>query len=403
MSTTQDFSWIQRLPKVSLHDHLDGGLQPATVVEIAGEIGHKLPADSAEELAAWFAEAADSRSLEKYLETFEHTLAVMQRAEDLRRVAREHVLTLAGDGVVYGEVRWAPEQHTAAGLTMEQAIEAVADGLHDGMEFIAHNGGRVLVNQIICAMRQNDRSLEVAQLAVKYRRIGVVGFDLAGPEDGFPASKHRAALDYVAEHFLPVTLHAGEAAGLESIRSALLDGRALRLGHGVRITEDFRYTTVGEIDPEGKLMPGADPAQPILQLGEAASWVKDRRITLEVCPHSNLQTDAAYAVSEGKPSTEEWARTYEQHPVAALREAGFSVAISPDNRLMSSTSITREFADLAKNFGYGAADFFELTVNAVEGAFVSMEEKQMLLRSIQGPYTQAIEAEAQAAQGGVSA
>lgn len=394
MSTSQtaDFSWIQTLPKVCLHDHLDGGLQPQTMIEIAEEVGHKLPETDPQKLQEWIEKAADSHSLESYLETFKHTVALMQSPEHLRRVAREQVLTLAGDGVVYGEVRWAPELHGQQGLSLDEAIEAVADGLMEGMEIVAEHGGRVLVNQIICAMRQNKASLEVAQAAVRHRRIGVVGFDLAGPEDGFSCEHHKPALDYVAQNFLPTTLHAGEAAGLESIRSALLDGRALRLGHGVRITEDFTYTTVGAVDPDGQLMPGADPQAPILQLGPVASWVKDRRITLEVCPCSNLQTDAAYAMEEGKASTTELARSMKEHPVALLREAGFSVAVGPDNRLMSGTSMTHEFVELAQTFGFGPQEFFELTMNAVEGAFISMDEKQMLTRSIQGPYMQLMQA-----------
>lgn len=400
-STEQDFSWIQSLPKVCLHDHLDGGVQTQTMIEIAQEIGHELPRDNAADLQKWFEEAANSRSLANYLKTFEHTIAVMQRPQDLRRVAHEHVLTLAADGVVYGEVRWAPEQHTNAGLSMEEAIEAVTDGLLAGMEEVAQSGGRVLVNQILCAMRQNDRSLEVAQLAVKYRRIGVAGFDLAGPEDGFSPANHRPALEYLAQNFMPVTLHAGEAAGIDSIRSALLDGRALRLGHGVRITEDFIYTTVGEVDPSGNLMLGADPSQQILQLGQIASWVKDRRITLEVCPCSNLQTDAAYAVREGAAHPTEWAASIAEHPVALLRDAGFSVALGPDNRLMSGTSMSREFMELAKAHSYGPQEFFELTMNAIEGAFVTMDEKQFLARSVQGPYMQLMQdaASEQPAQG----
>lgn len=394
-SPSADFSWIQTLPKVCLHDHLDGGLQTQTMIEIAQEIGYELPATDPAALQTWFEEASDSRSLDRYLETFSHTVALTQRPEHLRRVAKEHVLTLAGDGVVYGEVRWAPELHTAGGMSLDEAIEAVADGLMEGMEFVAEHGGRVLVNQLVCAMRQNDCSLEVAQAAVRHRRIGVVGFDLAGPEDGFDCADHQSALDYVAENFMPITLHAGEAAGIESIRSALLQGRALRLGHGVRITEDFSYTTVADVDPTGELMPGMNPTDPILQLGQVASWVKDRRITLEVCPCSNLHTDAAYAVHEGKVSQSDFARTIKEHPVTLLRDAGFSVAVGPDNRLMSGTSMTREFTELAQNFGYGANEFFELTMNAIEGAFISMDEKQMLTRSVQGPYLKLIQAQSQ--------
>lgn len=390
MSTTPapEYGWIQALPKICLHDHLDGGVQPATMIEIAQEIGYELPESTPEKLQQRFEEAADSRSLERYLETFDHTLAVMQRAEDLRRIAREHVMTLAADGVIYGEVRWAPEQHTNAGLSMDEAVVAVTEGLTDGMESIADTGAQVIVNQIICAMRQNDRSLEVAKLAVKHRRAGVVGFDLAGPEDGFSPAKHREALDYVAENFMPVTLHSGEAAGIDSIRSALLDGRALRLGHGVRITEDFTYSTVKEVDPDGIYMPGADPNQEVLNLGQVSSWTKDRRITLEVCPCSNLQTDAAYSVHSDKSENTQWAHTIEEHPVVLLRDLGFAVTINPDNRLMSGTSITHEFTELAKVHGYGPNEFFELTMNAIEGAFIALNEKQTLMRTAQAMYQQ---------------
>lgn len=385
----QDFSWIQSLPKVVLHDHLDGGLQPSTMVKIAAEVGHELPADDEAGLKAWFAEAANSHSLERYLETFSHTLALMQRAEDLQRVAFDHVMTLAGDGVIYGEVRWAPELHTEKGLSMQQAVDAVASGLLDGMEYVAERGGRILVNQILCGMRQNQRSLEVAQLAVANREQGVVGFDLAGPEAGHSCQEHREALEYARENFLPVTLHAGEAYGLESIRQAVLDGHALRLGHGVRITDDFRIARLSDLDPAQAVQEGE---REVLQLGPLASWIKDRRITLEVCPCSNLQTDAAQAASEvGRNSAQRTpARILDEHPVALLMAAGFSVAINPDNRLMSSTSMTREFTELARTFAYGPAEFFELTVNAIEGAFVSLEEKQMLMRSIQDAYAAAL-------------
>lgn len=386
----QEFSWIQSLPKVCLHDHLDGGLQPATMLEIAAEIGYELPAQDPASLQDWFEQAANSHSLERYLETFSHTLALMQRPQDLRRVAYEHVLTLAADGVVYGEVRWAPELHTRQGLTLQEAFDAVEEGLMEGMEYVAERGGRLLVQQILSGMRQNQRTLEVAQLAVANRQRGVAGFDLAGPEKGYSCAEHREALDYAAAHFLPVTLHAGEADGLESIRSALFEGRALRLGHGVSITDDFTLLGAEE----------SGLGQEVLRLGALSAWVKDRRITLEVCPCSNLQTDAAQAASEigrSVPSCTP-ARILDEHPVALLQAAGFAVTINPDNRLMSATSMTREFSLLAQTFGYGPTDFFELTVNAIEGAFLPLEEKQLLMRSIQGPYAALITAADQDAQ-----
>ncbi|MFW0110191.1 adenosine deaminase [Rothia sp. P13129] len=396
--TQHDEQWIQKLPKVCLHDHLDGGLQPQTMIDIAQDIGYELPSTERETLQQWFFDAANSGSLDRYLETFTHTLALMQRAEDLQRIAQEHVLACAADGVIYAEVRWAPEQHQRAGLSLDEAVRAVATGLNDGMEMVAQAGGRVLVNQILCAMRDRNNSRQIAELAVKYRTLGVVGFDLAGAEENHPVEQHREALDYLAENFMPVTIHAGEAEGLRSIRSALLVGRALRIGHGVRITEDFSYTTVGEIDPEGKMMPQSPKDQKILQLGALASWVKDRRITLEVCPCSNIQTRAAYAVEHGVVDSARIAENLSEHPVNALREAGFAVTISPDNRLMSGSSVTAEFVHLANIFGYQVQDFFELTTNAIEGAFISMEEKQHLMRAVQGAYMSVFEEQNRVAQ-----
>ncbi|ORC15398.1 adenosine deaminase [Rothia nasimurium] len=384
-----DTDWIQNLPKVCLHDHLDGGLRPETLIELAGGAGHELPTTDPVELAGWIRAAAHSGSLARYLETFEHTVAVMQTAANLRRVAREHVLTLAADGVIYGEVRWAPELHTRQGLTLAQAVEAVAEGLMDGMEEIARVGGRILVNQILCAMRQNQNSSRVVAAALNYRALGVVGFDLAGPEDGYPAADHSKALDLAAANFLPVTLHAGEAHGLASIREALVVGRAQRLGHGVRITEDITARTVAELDPAGDLLPGADRDQTVLQLGEVAEHIKNRRVILETCPCSNLQTGAAQKakhVGAGLPF--EPARTVAEHPVALLLRAGFAVTVNPDNRLMSSTSMTHEFTELAEHQGFGPADFFELTLNAVNGAFCSFDEKQALAQSVQVAYAQ---------------
>lgn len=390
----QDFSWIQSLPKVCLHDHLDGGLQTATIIEISEEIGHELPETDPEKLQEWFNEAANSHSLVRYLETFSHTTAVMQREQDLRRVAFEHVMTLAADGVIYGEVRWAPELHTEGGLTMQQAIDAVSAGFMDGMEYVAERGGRILVNQLLCGMRQNDNALEVVKLAVANRGQGVVGFDLAGPEKEFPNHLHQEAIDYAVENFLPITLHAGEADGIESVRHAVVHGHALRLGHGVQLTDDFSFKKLGEINPQAS---GEEAEREVLNLGQLSSWVKDRRITLEVCPCSNLQTDAAQAASDIGRGAESRtpARIMDEHPVALLHAAGFAVTLNPDNRLMSATSVTREFTELARTFGYGPAEFFELTINAIEGAFISLDEKQLLMRSIQGPYSKVMNEQAE--------
>ena len=344
---------IRSLPKVSLHDHLDGGLRPQTIIELADELDLDVPAADAAELADWFEERSDSGSLVEYLKTFDLTTAVMQTAEGLRRVAREFVEDLAADGVVYGEVRWAPEQHLTRGLTLEQAVEAVQEGIEEGEDAVESTGRDIRVGQLVSAMRHSDRSLEIAQLAVAFRSRGAVGFDIAGPEDGFPPSSHRAAFDYLASEFFPVTVHAGEAAGLDSIRSALIDGRALRLGHGVRIAEDLEV--VGEEFDEVRV-----------HLGDLSRWVRDREIPLELSPSSNLQTGAIAA----------WGTGLVDHPFDLLYQLGFAVTVNVDNRLQSRTSLTRELALLAETFEYSLDDLEAFQLNAAAAAFLSLEDRE---------------------------
>lgn len=345
---------LRDLPKVCLHDHLDGALRPATVVELAAASGHRLPAEEPEALGRWIRQNADSGSLVRYLRTFEHTVAVMQSPEALVRCAREYVADLVADGVVHAEVRWAPEQHTAAGLSMVEAVEAVRLGLAEGVLAAEDAGHIVSVTQILCAMRHADRSLEVARLVVDNRDRGVVAFDLAGPEDGFPPARHRAALDLLADELVPVTLHAGEGAGVASIRDALATGRALRLGHGVRIAEDV------EIEEESGVA--------VVTLGRTAEWVRDRGIALEICPTSNLQTGAVAGFGS-EPA---------RHPVDMLYRTGFTVTISPDNRLMSGTTVTEELAFLVRHFGYGLEDLERLQHNAAAAAFLPLEDRSAL-------------------------
>ncbi|WP_156760896.1 adenosine deaminase [Microbacterium karelineae] len=347
---------IRSLPKVSLHDHLDGGVRASTVWELAREADIELPAADARGLAEWFAEQAASDSLVEYLKTFELTIAVMQSADALTRIAREFVEDLANDGVVYGEVRWAPEQHTDAGLTLEEAVQAVQDGLDQGEDGADEAGHSIRVNQILSAMRQGDRSAEVARLALDFRDDGVVGFDLAGPEDGFPPSRHREALDLLAREFFPVTLHAGEAAGVDSIRSALLDGRALRLGHGVRIAEDLE-----EASSEGD--------EVHVRFGDLARWVRDREVALELSPSSNLGTGAIAA----------WGDQIEDHPFDLLYQLGFCVTVNTDNRLMSRTTLTREIAILVEAFDYDLDDVLQFQLNAAAATFLPVEQREELI------------------------
>ncbi|MHC3000193.1 adenosine deaminase [Microbacterium sp. HJ5] len=350
---------IRELPKVSLHDHLDGGVRPATIIELADAIGLEVPESDADDLADWFSEKSDSGSLVEYLKTFDLTTAVMQTREGLTRVAREFVEDLAADGVIYGEVRWAPEQHLASGLSLDDVVAAVQEGIEEGEDAAERAGRDIRVGQLITAMRHTDRSLEIAKLAVDWRTRGAVGFDIAGPEDGFPASNHREAFDYLAAQFFPATVHAGEAAGLDSIRSALIDGRALRLGHGVRIAEDLEVVSrAGE--------------EVLVQFGDLARWVRDREVTLELSPSSNLQTGAIAA----------WGTTMEDHPFDLLYQLGFSVTVNVDNRTMSRTSLTRELALLVETFDYGLDDLESFQLNAAAGAFLPVEEREELIELI---------------------
>ncbi|MCU1573586.1 MAG: adenosine deaminase [Micrococcaceae bacterium] len=360
---------LRALPKVSLHDHLDGGLRPATIVELAAEIGHRLPTTDPVALAHWFQESADSGSLVRYLETFDHTVAVMQTREGLIRVAREFVEDLADDGVVYGEVRWAPEQHLTRGLTLDEAVEAVQEGLEAGVQDVEDSGRHIQVGQLITAMRHADRGQEIAELAIRHRDAGAVGFDIAGAEDGFLPSRFKDAFTFLAENNFPATVHAGEAAGLDSIQDALVSGRALRLGHGVRIAEDI---TVDFTTDEGNT---SDIG--IVTLGPLAAWVRDRGIALEICPSSNLQTGAIAAFGD----------SIDDHPLDLLYQTGFKVTINTDNRLMSAVTLTGEFELLVQTFEYDLDDLLTLTLNAAESAFLPLEEREDLADYITQAYT----------------
>jgi adenosine deaminase len=359
-------SKIKALPKISLHDHLDGGLRPQTIVELADSAGHKLPYTDPSQLGEWFFKAADSGSLERYLETFDHTTAVMQTREGLTRVAREFVLDLHDDGVIYGEVRWAPEQHLRQGLSLDETVEAVQDGLEQGMQEVESKGGFIRTGQLVTAMRHASRGLEIAELAVRHRNNGVVGFDIAGAEKGFLPSRHKVAFDYLAEQLFPVTVHAGEADGIESIKDALVSGRALRLGHGVRIIEDVMFSrTEGDTD--------------LVVLGEVAEWVHDRQIALELSPSSNLQTGAISMLGD----------QFSDHPFDILYDLGFKVTVNTDNRLMSRTTLTREIELLMSTFGYGLADIEQFQLNAAEASFQALEDREELIDMISDGFAKA--------------
>ncbi|CAM5551061.1 Adenosine deaminase OS=Streptomyces fumanus OX=67302 GN=add2 PE=3 SV=1 [Streptomyces fumanus] len=347
--TRLDTDTLRRLPKAVLHDHLDGGLRPATVVELARSAGHRLPATDPDALADWFYEAANSGDLVRYIATFEHTLAVLQTREGLLRAAEEYVLDLAADGVVYAEVRYAPELMLERGLTLPEVVETVQEGLAAGMAKAAAAGTPVRVGTLLCGMRMFDRVGEAAALAVAYRDAGVVGFDIAGAEDGFPPADHLAAFTYLRGENMPFTIHAGEAHGLPSIHQALQVCGAQRIGHGVRITEDIPDLAAGK-------------------LGRLAAWVRDRRIALEMCPTSNLQTGAAASIAG--------------HPITALKDLGFRVTLNTDNRLVSGTTMTREMSLLVTEAGWTAEDLRTVTVNALKSAFAPFDEREALIANV---------------------
>ncbi|MGE9781566.1 adenosine deaminase [Janibacter sp. G368] len=364
-----DEAGIRALPKVVLHDHLDGGVRPQTVLEIADEVGHELPVSgadrTAEGLARWFRESADSGSLVRYLETFEHTVGVMQTAPALRRVARESVLDLARDGVVYAESRYAPEQHLGAGLTLEQVIEEVDAGFREGEEEAASEGHPIVVRGLLTAMRHAAKSREIAELAVRYRDRGVAGFDIAGAEAGHPPSRHLDAFEYLRRENAHFTIHAGEAFGLPSIWEALQWCGADRLGHGVRIVDDigFRGATVTDDPLAANQAAREDPSQ--LRLGRLAAYVRDTRVPLEMCPHSNVQTGAAPSIAA--------------HPITLLARLRYRVTLNTDNRLMSDTSMTREMLALVTEAGWDLEDLRWVTTNAMKSAFLPFDERLELI------------------------
>ncbi|MEU7798245.1 adenosine deaminase [Micromonospora arborensis] len=350
MVATIRYEDIVKVPKALLHDHLDGGLRPATIVDLAAEVGHELPTTDPEALGRWFVDAADSGSLERYLETFAHTVSVMQTPPALRRVARECALDLAADGVVYAEVRFAPEQHLEQDLSLDEVVEAVLAGFAEGTAQAVEAGLTIRVGTLLTAMRHAARSQEIAELAVRHRDAGVVGFDIAGAEAGFPPTRHLDAFEYLQRENFHFTIHAGEAFGLPSIWQAIQWCGADRLGHGVRIIDD--------IAPDGAL-------------GRLAAYVRDKRIPLELCPSSNVQTGAVASIAD--------------HPIGLLRDLRFRATVNTDNRLMSGTSMSQEMALLVETFGYGWKELQWFTINAMKSAFIPFDERLRIIDEVIKP------------------
>jgi adenosine deaminase len=341
---------IRRAPKVLLHDHLDGGLRAATIVELADQTGYTgLPTTDPDELDSWMTRGASRKDLVLYLETFAHTVGVMQTPEALVRVARECAEDLADDGIVYAEVRFAPELHLERDMALDDVVEAVQEGFRVGSE-----GRPIEVRTLLTAMRTAARSLEIADLAVRWRDLGVCGFDIAGAEAGFPPTRHLDAFEHIRGENFHLTIHAGEAFGLPSIWEALQLCGAERLGHGVRIVDDIA------VMPDGSA-----------HLGRLAAMVRDRRVPLELCPTSNVHSGAAPSIAE--------------HPIGLLADLRFRVTVNTDNRLMSAISLSREMANVAEAFGWGWDRLEWLTINAMKSAFLPFDERLAMMTDVIKP------------------
>lgn len=343
-------SELQKVPKVLLHDHLDGGLRTQTVIDLATQSGYEnLPTTDPDALAKHFVRGANRRNLELYLETFAHTVGVMQTADALARVARECAEDLHNDGVVLAEVRFAPELHTTGGLTLDETVEAVLDGFRQACETLPIRMGLLLT-----AMRTAARSLEIADLSVRWRDKGVIGFDIAGEEDGYPPTRHLDAFHLIQRNNFHFTIHAGEAYGPPSIWEAVQYCGAERLGHGVRIIDDIHP------QPDGST-----------ELGLLAAYVRDRRLPLEVCPTSNVHTGAAASIAE--------------HPIGKLRELQYRVTVNTDNRLMSDTTLSEEFTLCAEAFDWDWNDIRWLTINAAKSSFIPFDERLEIISNVIKP------------------
>jgi adenosine deaminase len=345
---------IKAVPKVVLHDHLDGGLRVNTILELAQLHNYTaLPYDNEVQLGNWFHTAVQG-SLEIYLETFAHTVGVMQTPDALQRVASECAQDLAEDGVVYAEIRFAPELHTAKGLSYREVIDNVLIGFAHGEAAAKAAGKTIRVVALLTAMRMADVSLEIAKLVVEYRDRGVVGFDIAGKEAGYPPTEHIEAFQYLQRNNAHFTIHAGEAFGLKSIWEAIQFCGTERLGHGVRIIDDVT------VNPDGSVT-----------LGDLAAYVRDRRIPLELCPKSNVDTGAAASIAE--------------HPIGLLRKLNFRVTLNTDNRLMSDTSMSAEMTSLVEAFDYSLRDLEWLTVNGMKSSFLPFDQRLDIINHIIKP------------------
>jgi len=324
---------LRRLPKAELHCHLDGSVRPQTLLDLAAEYGVAMPRTDAASLRD-FMTVRNAKNLEDYLARFEVTLSVMQRAEAIERIAYELAVDAHADGVLYLETRFAPVLNVREGLALHDVVEAAARGLER-----AEREHGIIGRVIVTALRNLDPevSLELARLAVAYKDRGVVGFDLAGGEMNNPASRHAKAFEYAQSHDLACTCHAGEGDGAASVREAVHTCHTHRIGHGTRLFEDARLL----------------------------DYVNDRRIPIEICLTSNVQTHAA-------PS-------YEAHPLRRYYDEGLNVVLSTDNRLMSATTLTDEYAHAATHLGFTLKELGAIALNSFESGFLHWGERRALI------------------------
>ena len=347
---------IQSVPKVLLHDHLDGGLRSQTIIELAKDLKYnKLPTKDPDELAMWFHRGANKGNLVEYLQGFEHTCAVMQTKESLQRAAYEMMEDMKNDGVCYVETRFAPVFHTAKGLYNEDVVSAVLEGLEKGKKDFGVGYGLIL-----CGMRNMKNTLEIAELAVNFRTQGVVGFDLAGEEGGYPPKKHIEAFQFIQRANFNITIHAGEAFGKESIWQAIQWCGAHRIGHATHLIEDIIL----------------DKDNNVVGFGDLAQYVLDKRIPLEICLLSNVHTGAVDRI--------------ENHPFGILFKEKFRVTINTDDRLMSNTNMTKEFMTAIEYFNLNMDDVEKLTINSMKSAFIPYKERLYYIYNVIKPGFQAM-------------
>jgi adenosine deaminase len=358
-------------PKISLHDHLDGSLRPETMLELAADQGVELPRSDADALAGWYQGRIDHPKVESWDDMFAITTGLLQTRSSLERAVKEHVLDLAADGVVYGEIRWAPEKHVSTKLTLDEAVDAVAAGIAAGEAEAADARRPLIVRQILCAMRTSNRSKEIADLTIHHHGRSVAGFDLAGEETGHPVTDHLDAIHALWKHNVPYTLHAGEHAGIQSLTSTVQLARPQRIGHGVRVVEDMFVglhaltlpTAVQQVRDAG----GVDA----VRLGPVAGWIRDRQIPLEMCLTSNTESLLG--------------GDFVRHPLGLLHALGFRLTLNPDNRLFSATSVSREMRRVVDTFGWSTHDLFTATRAGLAAAFLDKEQRRVLLNEVIEP------------------